>query len=501
MTDETQVPKPEAPQFVVLNRRTVLATAAAAGFGVAAARLIALANEPPFTPVPITGTQGNKTGLDWVSPLNDESAKVAHLLRRTTFGTTDAELAQAQQDGYAKTVDRLVETKIAEPPAFPGGEEASQEKGLNVGQLQQWWIDHMLNSPTPFGERMTLFWHGHFTSDFRKVTPQTPYIYWQNLTWRRNALADLWTMLMQVTIDPAMLRYLDLSNSTARNPNENYSRELMELFTMGPESFTEDDVKAGAKALAGWREPLTQAIIDANVKRQMERTGQAPKVIPKADTVKAGIFDRTRAYTGPAFAFLGETRVWNTDLVISKIVAQDATAPFIVRRIVTHFVTPTPTDEYVTRLATSYRQTRYDTKSLMRDVFMSPEFTAASSYRSLIKTPTEFMVNVVKALGDKALSRMITQSGPGMGQALFDPPSVGGWPQNESWVSSNTMLARANFVTNVLQGPKKVPSAGTAHQTHLDGVLSAQTLKLLNDATDDKRRWAIVFASPEFQLK
>src|SRR4029077_6269313 len=108
----------------------------AAGLGVAAARLIAYANEPAFTPVPVTGTQGNKTGLDWVSPLSNDGAKVAHLLRRTTFGATDAELAQAQQDGYAKTVDRLIETKIAEPPAFPGGDEASQEKGLAIGQLQ-----------------------------------------------------------------------------------------------------------------------------------------------------------------------------------------------------------------------------------------------------------------------------------------------------------------------------------------------------------------------------
>src|SRR6185503_20835064 len=150
---------------------------------------------------------------------------------------------------------------FAEPPVFAGGDEASQEKGLQIGQLQQWWIEQMLSSPTPFGERMTLFWHGHFTSDFRKVTPQNPYIYWQNLTWRRNALGDLKTMLMQVTIDPAMLRYLDLGNSTGRNPNENYARELMELFTMGPEAFTEDDVKAASKALAGWREPLTQAMI------------------------------------------------------------------------------------------------------------------------------------------------------------------------------------------------------------------------------------------------
>jgi uncharacterized protein (DUF1800 family) len=485
----------------VLNRRTVLATAAAAGIGVAAARLVALANEPPFTPVPLTGTLANKMGLDWVSPLSSEPSRVAHLLRRTAFGTSESELTQAQSDGYAKTLDRLIETPFADPPVFPGGDDASQEKGLNVGQLQQWWIDHMLSTPTPFGERMTLFWHGHFTSDFRKVGPQTPFIYWQNLTWRRFALADLRTMLMQVTIDPGMLRYLDLGSSTGKSPNENYSRELMELFAMGPDAFTEDDVKAAAKGLAGWREPLTQAMVDANVKQQTARTGQPPKNIPKADTVRTGVFDRNRAYSGPAFAYLGETRLWNTDGIIDKILEQDATAVFIVRRILTHFVTPSPTDATILRLAAGYRKTKYDMKSLLRDVFTSPEFTAKSAYRSLIKTPTEFMVNTVKALGDKTLSRIITQSGPGMGQALFDPPSVGGWPENESWVSSNTMLARANFVTTALQQLKKIPSAGTAHETHLDGVLSAQTLQLLNEAADDKRRWAVLFASPEFQLK
>lgn len=485
----------------VLNRRTVLAAATAAGLGVAASRLIAYANEPAFTPVPITGTQGNKTGLDWVSPLGKEPARVAQLLRRATFGATQAELEQAQSDGYAKTLDRLIETKIAEPPTFPGGDDANQDKPLNITQLQQWWIDHMLATPTPFGERMTLFWHGHFTSDFRKVGTQSPFIYWQNLTWRKYALSDLKTMLQQVTIDPAMLRYLDLGTSTGRAPNENYSRELMELFTMGPEAYTEDDVKAAAKALAGWREPLTQSIIDANVQRQMKQTGQAPKNVPKADTVRTGVYERSRAYTGPAFAYLGETKLWDTEALLEKILAQEATAPFIVRKVLTHFVTPTPDDAYVARLATHFRNSRYDLKTLMRDVLASPEFTAASSYRGLIKTPTEFMVNAVKALGDKTLSRVAVQSGSGMGQMLFDPPSVGGWPQNESWISSNTMLARANFVTTVLGTLKNVPPAATAHVAHLDGVLSAQTLKLLNDASDDRRRWSIVFASPEFQLK
>lgn len=496
-----RAPRKTVPTTPVLTRRTVLAAAAAAGAGVAAARLLALANEPTFERVPLTGTLANATGLDWVAPLASDAARVSHLLRRFTFGATAEELERAHADGYARTVDRLLETKPAEPPVLAGAEEASQEKPLNPGALQQWWIDWMLASPTPFGERMTLFWHGHFTSDFRKVGNQFPFLYWQNLTWRKYALADLKTMLYQVTIDPAMLRYLDLGNSTAQNPNENYSRELMELFAMGPDAFTEDDVRAGAKALSGWREPRTQAMIDADLKRQQMRTGQPPRNTPTADTVKTGIYMAQRGYRGAPFAFLGESKVWNTDAVLEKILQQDATAPFIVGKLLTHFVTPTPPDAYVARLAAGYRKSRYDTKALLRDILMSPEFTAADTYRALIKSPTELMVHTAKALGDRTLTRLIAGQGQGMGQLLFDPPSVGGWPENESWVSSNTMLARANFVTSAVQAVRKLPSAGNAHNTQIDGVMSAQTLKLLNEAMDDRRRWSILLASPEFQLK
>jgi uncharacterized protein (DUF1800 family) len=347
---------------------------------------------------------------------------------------------------------------------------------------------------------MTLFWHGHFTSDFRKVGNQFPYLYWQNLTWRRNSLSDLKTMLYGVTIDPAMLRYLDLGNSTARNPNENYSRELMELFTMGPDAFTEDDVRAGATALSGWREPLTQTMIDANLKRA-EMRGQTPRNIPKADTVKTGIFEPQRGYRGAPLTFLGETKAWSTDAILDKILQQDATAPFIVRRLLINFVTPSPSDTYVARLAGAYRRSRYDTKALVRDILVSPEFTAVETYRALIKSPTELMINTAKALGDRTLTRLIAGNGTGMGQTLFDPPSVGGWPENESWVSSNTMLARANFVTSAVQAVRRLPPAGNAHNTQIDGVMSAQTLKLLNEAADDRRRWSILLASPEFQLK
>src|SRR5436305_1343669 len=162
-----------------ITRRQALATAVAAGVGVGAVRLLGgtLAN------LQHAPAQGAASGsADWVSPLGSESARVMHLLRRTPLGPPPAQLEAGLSAGFAKTVDRLVETAPAEPArlaaaATPGGR-------FNAALLQEWWIAHMLTTPTPFAERMTLFWHGHFTSDVRKVADNT-FMYWQNLTWRR----------------------------------------------------------------------------------------------------------------------------------------------------------------------------------------------------------------------------------------------------------------------------------------------------------------------------
>jgi uncharacterized protein (DUF1800 family) len=118
-----------------------------------------------------------------------------------------------------------------------------------------------------------------------------------------------------------------------------------------------------------------------------------------------------------------------------------------------------------------------------------------------VKSPTEVMVHIARALEAPQLSRAIAQSGSGMGQALFDPPEVGGWPTNASWVSSNNVLTRVNFVVATLGGMQKLPAFGNAHQTHIDGIVSEPTAQLLNSATDDGTRWLILLASPEFQLK
>jgi len=487
-----------------LRRRHVLVGAGAAVGGLAITKALGLydLSAPGETQSPTAA------GVDWISPLDKPEAQVAHLLRRATFGATPAEYEQSVKDGFKKTVDRLVETKPAEPPALAGAEDASQEKPIRPQDLISWWLDWMVRTPTPLAERMTFFWHGHFTSDFRKVNLQSPFIYWQNLTWRRMSLGNFHDMLYQVTIDPGMLRYLDLATSTGRNPNENYSRELMELFTMGVGTFTEDDVRSAAKALSGWREPITQAMKDALMKRALEQ-GRSGRNIT-ADAVKTGVFEQQRAYVG-AVKFLGETRQWDTRSALEKVLAQDSVAPFIVTKVLSEFVTDQPSDAYVKRLADGFGKSRYDVRSLMRDVFLSPEFLAPANYRALVKSPTELMVNIAKALETPALAtvataapglaRTVGTAGQSMGQQLFDPPEVGGWPSNASWISSNNVLARVNFAQATLTGLSRIPTFKDAHTIHLDGVVSPATAQLLNSSPDDATRWLILLASPEFQLK
>jgi len=480
----TQTPPPLRRGF---TRRQALAAAVATGVGVGAVRLLG-------------GTIQNITrsstasGTDWVSPLGRESARVMQLLRRTTFGYSPAQLDAALSDGYSKTVDRLIDTKPAEPPAFaaattPGGRFA-------VPQLQQWWIGHMLTTPTPFAERMTLFWHGHFTSDYRKAGNNT-FMYWQNLTWRRMALSNLGPMLMQVTTDPAMLRYLDLSTSTGNSPNENYSRELMELFTMGAGNYSEDDVRQSAKALAGWQLPPA----DSTATITVDKVKMVTQKLPVYSKQRPGVFNKKRAYKG-SVTFLGQTSTLDTQGVIDRILAQPATAGFIASKVVEHFVTTRPAQSYISRLADTFRRSKYDMKTLMRAVLTSPEFTADANYRALLKSPTEFMVHGARAVGATSLAKLTATAGSGMGQSLFDPPDVSGWPNNAAWISSNTVVERVNFVTLALAQVKgSLPSATDAARTHLDGVLSPQTATLLNQAPDEKTRWFITLASPEFQLK
>lgn len=455
----------------------------------AAIRLLGL--DRAFTSAGLPGSR-----LDWNSPLGSETAKVAHLLRRATFGATSEEVDAAASAGFSRTVDRLVETPPGPPPALPAA-AIRDGYGLNLPDLQLWWLQHMLASPTPFAERITLFMHSHFTSDFQKVGLQTPYLHWQNLTWRQMAFTDLRSALLKVTADPAMLRYLDLSQSTGKAPNENYSRELMELFTMGAGQFQEADVRGGAKALAGWVEPKPDRVVDVVV----DQKNNVVRKYPVWDSPAEGKVDPRRTYTGSDITFLGKTGKLDTEGVISAILSRPATAVHFTTKLLSDFGMAKPPDAWVKRLADQFRSSKYDFKTLYAAIFKSPEFTSPAAYRSLVKNPTELMVHSLKALKAPQLARLAVTSGPAMGQQLFNPPDVGGWPRNEAWISSNDVMSRVNFVSNLLGQVKNPPPAVEAHQQQLEGVLSPQTAKLLSQATDDKTRWLLILASPEFQLK
>jgi uncharacterized protein (DUF1800 family) len=213
------------------------------------------------------------------------------------------------------------------------------------------------------------------------------------------------------------------------------------------------------------------------------------------------VFNARRSYQG-SITFLGKTGQLDTQGAIDRILAQPATAAFIANKVAQHFVTAKPDAAYVRALGDTFRRGKYDMKALMHAVFTSPEFMAGAGYRALVKQPAEFMVHAAKALGTAGASRLIATSGSGMGQTLFDPPDVSGWPNNDSWISTNTVVARINFATAVVAHMNgALPAASRAAHTHLDGVLSPPTAALLNQATDDRARWFITIASPEFQLK
>lgn len=219
-----------------LSRRQAIGAAAGTALG-------AVALAYGFTEIS-SGPAATVSAGGWPSPLSDKRAMAAHLLRRAGFGYTQADLDAASAMSYDDLVDQLVNQQ---PVAL-----AAPADVTNHTMLQSAWYTHMATTAAQFPERMALFWHGVLTSDFRN-SARLPFVYQQNLLYRDAGLTDLRSLLSRVTRDPLMMRYLNLDASTAASPNENYARELMELFTLGPGNYTESDVREGARALSGLR--------------------------------------------------------------------------------------------------------------------------------------------------------------------------------------------------------------------------------------------------------
>ena len=476
-----------------LTRRQALATAAAGAAAAAGVRLLAghLAGGSGSGVASAAGPSGA-----WASPLGDPRGLAAHLLRRAGFAYTAADLDRAASMSY----DDLVDEVVGQRPDVP----AAPADTIRYTSVASWWYRHMATTSAQFPERMTLFWHGLLTSDYRK-SAQLPFMYAQNQMFRRLGTGNLRSLLQATTYDPAMIRYLDLDQSTAKAPNENYSRELMELFTLGVGNYTETDVREGARAFSGIRAIAVDST-GAPVRFQ-RRKGMTPqqyqqmltKLISQGLTFKGTLVPRQ--HDSGQKTFLGRTGNLGPEDALDAILAQPACATHVATAALTCFAVPSPSSSLVASVASQFRTSGYDIPTLMKAIFRSDDFRAATAYRSLVRSPVDYMVAVMRTAGEPDLAPMCEQTGAAMDQILLDPPTVGGWPQNAAWISSSAVLARLNFAQTVVYRGGTLPDATQAVHTHLDGVVGADTAAVFDASTTNSDRWYAILGSPEFHLK
>jgi uncharacterized protein (DUF1800 family) len=380
-------------------------------------------------------------------PLTDAqpsaSALVAHLYRRAGFGARPDQLATATAAGYDATVDSLVagltapdptEDAMAAPTLSPPpvaalrrGMDAVARRALQVQLRQQfvelsaWWLARMMATSNPLKEKLTFLLHGHFPTAISKVRFPL-YMYGQNQLFRTQGSGDFDTLTQAVATDPAMLIWLDANSNKASNPNENFARELMERFTMGIGTYTQNDVRAAAYCFTGWKLDLQ---------------------------TNAFAFDAAEHSPAPQ-TFLGSAGVNSGQQVVDLATRSAASSRFIPSRFWSYVAYPVaPSDRVVSDLAPGYAADR-NIGNLLAAIFRHPQFTQAQSLHGLVKQPTEYVVGALRALGVSAAD---VQARPTellpvfeeLGQVLFDPPSVGGWPQNGYWLSSSAALTRWKF--------------------------------------------------------
>jgi len=376
------------------------------------------------------------------------NVQIGHLLRRAGFGATPQEISSYASLGFSGVVDRLLNYQ-----QVPDDAMESRLKALNLDlnkpqNQQQWWLLRMAWTQRPLLEKMTLFWHGVLTSSYHKVGGKNAYgrMITQNNFLRAHAFDTFDNIMLGITADPAMLVYLDLTRSRKTAPNENYAREMMELFTLGLGHYTQQDVYQGAAALTGW-----------HVVGQTTQSHYLP-------------FD----HNDLTKTFLGHTGNLDYKDVINILVNHPATPWFICRKLFTFFTYENPSNEELTPLVDTYVKSGHNMGAVMRTLLLSPQFSSTKAYRSRLKSPTEFVAGAYRALNvqgnGKALPVMTTL----MGQTLFDPPNVAGWPGDKVsalWLNSGTWMTRLNYIDLLLSN--RNPRNPTYALIDLQGIVNA----------------------------
>lgn len=476
------------------SRRQVLAAGAVgvAGAAGASAGVFLLPRHTSNTnPLSAAGPDGA-----WASPLGSGRGLAAHLLRRAGFGYSDAELDAAASMKYADLVEKLTAQQPEDLPAIANP--------VDYRQVIAAWQRHMATTSAQYPDRVAFFWHGVLTSDFRNAAQQ-PVVLQQLKTLRAQGRSDLRTLLLAITYDPLMIRYLDLQQSSAAAPNENYARELMELFTLGPGNYTETDVREGARIFSGIRAVLVDAtgapahLPSLQGLTAQQQQAQLQQLIAQGYSYK-GVM-QPRLHDQGSKTYLKHTGNLDPEQAIDTLLAQPSCATHVATRALVHFATPSPSKSLVNSVATQFRRSNYDITTLLRAIFTSSDFTALANYRALVRSPVDYTVAAMRALGRPELTAQAALAGAGMAQVLYDPPNVAGWPVNAGWITSSTWLARLNFAAQATSHAVALPSPSTAQRYQLDGVLGGDTAAQYRAAATDADRWYAVLSSPEFHLK
>jgi uncharacterized protein (DUF1800 family) len=396
--------------------------------------------------------------LSQLPPSRWDEGAAAHLLGRAALGGTPEEAAAVQAKGLARAVQEMVEPGASafalQPPdwarprdlrslrmearaARRGGDKTKVQaerkmEGDELLDLRRWWLGWMGATPAPLVEKMTLFWHGHFATSAEKV--KDGYWMWrQNDTQRRQALGNFVALTKAMSRDPAMMIYLDLPQSRLEHPNENWARELMELFTVGIGNYSEQDVRESARAFTGYR---------LNFATQQF------------------YFARGQHDAGPK-TFLGRKGNFNGDDVIDILTKQPACSQFIGKKLCRYFIADEPAPALVEAVAGSLRTHNFEMKPVLREIFSSEEFYAQANVRSQIKSPAQYLVETCKLLNCQLPAPPIAQGAMRqMGQLLFAPPNVKGWDGGKSWISTSTLLFRNNFANYLINGDAMLPETG-----------------------------------------
>ncbi len=411
------------------------------------------------------------------------TSDAAHLLIRTGFGATPEAVADLRELERADAVQRLIESaktglQVSPPewalqeklvPNYPltaPREVKRKENRAVVDQhrewlfeLQSWLATQALHSEHPLTERMTFFWQNHFVSAWNKVR-QSQLMFDQYMLLRTNALGRFSDMLHGIVRDPAMLIYLDNRQNKKGSPNENLAREILELFSLGEGNYTESDIKEAARALSGW-----------TVNR------------------KADFQIRTKHHDAGVKTIFCESGRFDADDLVQIILKQDATAKYVVTKLWKEFVSPSPEQKEVDRLATLFRDSGYQIKPLLVDMFTMSAFWAEENRGTLIKSPLQIVLGTLKTLDIPVASeQLIVRATNSMGQSLFKPPNVKGWPGGQHWIDSTSLLARTVFIGRVIraqemtkptmnQMSKKKHAKGNSPRLHFNPELSIEELQ------------------------